>query len=194
MTQRKVLYSIFVPPGRARTLLDAVRLFARPTANYPAHVTVRGPYAEPADSAKWDAAVRGQVIDIDGLGTFFEGAQNTVFLKAFSDAIRAVWDKPDFPGYNPHLTVCDAQSRPFAEAVLSALSACSPRLSFRAEGLEMMVLGNGRSQLRETYDPGRLADFMKRPPALADIDAADDVTRIRWVSELAVHLADADRC
>jgi hypothetical protein len=193
MTHRKVLYSIFVPPGRARTLLDAVRLFARPTAKYPAHVTVRGPYAEPADPTEWEAVVRGQLIDIGGVSTFFEEGQNTVFLKVHSAAVRAVWDKPDYPDYNPDLTVCDAPSRPFAEGILAVLSAHSPRFSFRAEGLQMMVLGNGRSLLRETYEPGRLREFMKHPPALSDIDAADDATRIGWVAEVAVHLPDAGR-
>src|SRR4051812_811014 len=123
MTQRKVLYSVFVPPCRARTILDAVRLFAKPTAKYPAHVTVRGPYAEPADTAEWEAALRGQTVHVDGVGTFFGEAQSTVFLKAHSDAIRAAWDKPDYPDYNPHLTVCDAASRPFAEGILAVLSA-----------------------------------------------------------------------
>src|SRR5947209_5197903 len=61
MAHRKVLYAIFVPPGRARMLLDTVRLFARPTAKYPAHVTVRGPYEEPADPTEWDAVIRGQL-------------------------------------------------------------------------------------------------------------------------------------
>jgi hypothetical protein len=193
MAQRKVLYSIFVPPGRARTLLDAIRLFARPTAKYPAHVTVRGPYAEPADMTEWESVVCGQRIDINGVGTFFENDQNTVFLKVHSAAVRAVWDKPDYPDYNPHLTVCDALSRLFAEGVLAVLSAHPPRFSFRAEGLEMMVLGNGRSLLRETYEPSRLREFMKHPPTLADIDAAADATRIGWVAEVAVHLADAGR-
>jgi len=188
MTERKVLYSIFVPPGRARTVLDAIRLFAKPSSKYSAHVTVRGPYPDLLDPTPWSGWVRGQLIEIGGVGTFFEGSQNTVYLSVYSPAIRAVWDKPDYPDYNPHLTVYDGPSRVFAESLRSVLIARNPRLSFHAEGLEPMQIGNGYLPLRESYDPAELGAFLTRPPTMAEIDAADDAIRLSWIAELADHL------
>jgi hypothetical protein len=189
MTQQRVLYAIYVPPGRARTLIDSIRLFARPQLKHPAHVTVRGPYPDYQDPRQWSAEVRGQTVRVGGVGTFFEDRQNTVFLHVESDALTRVWHKPDYPTGFPHLTIYDGESRCFADSLQGILAERNPRFTFVATGLEPMVLGNGQRPLRTFYDPSELTEFMTVPPTLPEIDAADDDIRLSWISALSEHLS-----
>jgi hypothetical protein len=185
MKQLKVFYSIYVPTGPIRTALDAIRLFARPQTKHPAHITVRGPYSDYRDPRMWTAAVRGQCVEVGGVGTFFGPDQNTVFLRADAPAIRLIWDKPDFPDYNPHLTIYDGESRDFAESLRAILVQKDPRFSFAASGMEPMVSGNGPAPLITWYDPIELAPYMASPPNRHELVAADEPTRLSWVEELA---------
>lgn len=192
MNELRVLYAIYVPPGQIRTLLDAIRLFARPQTKHPAHITVRGPYPDYQDPRDWSVKVKGQPIDVGGVGTFFGPEQNTVFLRVDSPAVRAVWHKPDYPDeYNPHLTIYDGPSQPFAEALRDLLTGKEPRFTFLATGLEPMVLGNGPRPLIAWYDPSELTGFLALPPTLPELGAADEGTRLSWIGELAESLASA---
>jgi hypothetical protein len=189
MNKIRVFYAVYVPSGRVRILLDAIRLFARPQAKHAAHITVRGPYADYQDPREWSAKVTGQPIEVGGVGTFFGPGQSTVFLSVDSPAIRSVWHKPDFPEGKPHLTIYDGDKRPFAESLRDVLAAKDPRFTFSATGVEPIVSGNGPRLLRSAYDPSELADVLDRPPDLAEVDSADDATRLSWIEDLADHLA-----
>jgi hypothetical protein len=191
MKQISVLYAIYVPPGRQRLLLDAIRLFAHPQAKHTAHITVRGPYSEYQDPRAWSTLLRGQRIDLGGVGTFFESGrnQNTVFLSANAEAIRMLWYKPDYPGpYNPHLTIYDGGSRAFAEVLRDVMTTKDPHLHFVAGGLEPLVLNNGPRPLRAMYDPSEFVELLHNPPTLAELDAASDDVRMSWIAELAENL------
>lgn len=184
----RVFYNVYVPPGKTRTLLDTVRLIANPAAKHPVHITVRGPYSDYQDPRGWSAAVQGQRVHVGGVGTFFGPSQNTVLLKVKSPAIQAIWHKPDYPGYNPHVTIYDGDSRPFAEALRDVLEPRDPTFTFQATGMEPLVSGNGRPPLRYFFDPEDVAPFLGHPVSLAEIDTADASSRLSWIAVLAEQL------
>lgn len=185
----QVLYCVFIPPGKARTLLDAIRLIANPATKHPAHITVRGPYDDYQDPRKWSAEVKGQLIQVGGVGDFFQPRQNTVLLKVESPAVKAIWHKPDYPGYNPHVTIYDGDSRPFAEALRNALKMHDPTFAFQATGIEALVSGSGLRALRHFFSPKDIAPILGRQISLDEIDAADDATRLSWIDTLAEQLS-----
>ena len=191
MNQMQVFYTIYVPPGPIRSALDAVRLFARPQTKHPAHITVRGPYSDYQDPRRWSSEVRGKAIEVGGVGTFWEPDQNTVFLHVDSPAIRSVWHKPDYPDYNPHLTVYDGPSRVLAESLRDLLACKDIRFTFSPSGVEPMVSGSGPRPLITWYDPSELAPFMELPPTQDEVISADESARLSWIEELADHLVSA---
>ena len=188
MNELRVFYAIYVAPGPFRSALDAIRMIARPQARHAAHVTVRGPYSDYRDPREWSAAIRGKPIDIGGIGTFFDGDQNTVFLHVESPDLQLLWDKPDYPAYNPHLTIYDGPSRSFAESLRDLLAAREPQFTFLASGVEPMVSGNGLPPLITRYEPSDLAPFMAHPPTRSDVEGADVAARLAWIAELADYL------
>jgi len=184
----RVFYSLYVPPGRVRTLFDAIRLIGNHAAKHPAHITVRGPYPDYQDPRRWSVAVQGQKIRVGGVGTFFGPNQSTVLLKVESPIIESLWHKPDYSGYNPHVTIYDGDSRPFAEALRDILEPLDPTFTFQATGMEPLVSGNGRPPLRHFFDPESVASFLGQPVSLAEIDTADESTRLSWIAALAEQL------
>lgn len=185
MNPMRVFYSVYVPSGKARTLLDAIRLIANPATKHPAHITVRGPYSDYQDPRRWSALIQGQQVRVGGVGTFFGPNQNTVLLRVEAPAIQAVWYKPDFSDYNPHITIYDGGSRSFAESLQDVLKNHDLTFAFRATGLEPLVSGNGRPPLRYFFDPEDMATVLGQSVSLAEIDAADEPTRLAWVNVLA---------
>src|SRR2546423_157 len=181
MNELKVLYVLYVPPGRVRTLLDAIRLFARPQTKHPAHITVRGPYPDYQDPRDWSAKIRGRRIEVGGVGTFFGPQQHTVYLRAESPMIRELWDKPDYPSGLAHLSIYNGESRSFADALTALLAERNPQFAFTGTGLEPLVMGNGPRLLRAGYDPSELTAFLDRPPTLDELDSADEKTRLAWI-------------
>ena len=184
----RVFYSVYLPPGRTRTLLDAIRVIANPATKHSAHITVRGPYTDYQDPRRWSAGVQGQRVHVGGVGTFFGPSQNTVLLKVEASAIQALWYKPDYSGYNPHVTIYDGNSRQFAEGLLDVLTPQNLTFDFHATGLEPLVSGNGRSPLGYFFDPKDVAPFLGHPVSLEEIVTADESTRLSWIAGLAEQL------
>jgi hypothetical protein len=190
MNEKKVIYAIYVPASPERTILDAIRLFANPQAKHAAHVTVRGPYDDYQDPRDWSAQVKGHVINVGGVDTFpDDGDEKILFLRVDSPAVRAVWHKPDYPDeYNPHLTIYRGKKESLAARLLNLLKENNPRITFRATGVEPIVLGNGPRPLRAWYDPAELKGFMAQPPTPSELQDADDTSRLSWIRELIAHL------
>lgn len=184
----RVFYCIYVPAGKIRTVLDSIRLIANPATKHTAHITVRGPYSDYQDPRAWSLAVQRQRIQVGGVGTFFGSGQNTVLLNVEAPVIQTLWHKPDYPEYNPHLTVYDGDSRLFAEALRDVLDSRDPMFTFHAVGMEPMVSDNGRPSLRHFFDAEIVERLLGQPVSLAEIDSADQSTRLSWITALAEHL------
>jgi hypothetical protein len=194
MRKLNVLYAIFVPGGIHRRLLDAIRLFASPKVRHAAHITVRGPYDDFQDPTRWSARVRGRDVTVGGIGEFFEGEQNTIYLKVRSEAVREIWEKRDYPDYSPHVTLFNEKGpefRGYAEALRALVLRYPILFTFHAEGLEPIVLERKPLPLRVDYDPEDLAAFLPNPPSIAEVDAADEQTRLGWIEALAKALVAA---
>ena len=192
-TQR-VFYVVYLPAGEFRTCLDALRVIARPQTRFPAHLTVRGPYAEAADVSPHSDRIRDAIVRIAGVGIFDGAGQNTVFLHCSCPDLLSVWDKPDY-GYNPHITLYDGDSLDFAEALYDVLEQAQLRHSFRARGLEPLVSRRGDTAppVRDRLDSAALAEIFGVWPSTVDIDAMDDGQRLEWVARIAHHLGCADK-
>jgi hypothetical protein len=115
--------------------------FANPSQKRSAHVTIAGPILTKPDKIelpKWPL-----YLSVLGPGTFFNERQNTVFLKCDSEWLRNYWAKKEY-GYNPHITIYDGSSRPFAERLMLTLK--SHRLFFELVADEIDVIGSHKGQ------------------------------------------------
>lgn len=115
-------------------LRAALEQRARPA---PAHITLRGPYAEMPEQRLLEEMrehLQGYGVVIGGVGRFELANGFVVYLKAHSPVFEALWWKRDFPeakhGRNPHVTVFETASASAADAVQSFL---------RSEKIELMT-------------------------------------------------------
>ena len=130
----RVFYVVYPEDPAIRAWLNLLRVLANPHEKEPAHVTVRGPYRQryrlPADSH----AVRGTTVHVPGADAFLGERQCTVILRCEAEQLRSLWRKPDYPGFTPHLTICDGLPRALSEEIL-AIARAIPPFSFRASAL-----------------------------------------------------------
>ena len=102
-----------------QSCLDAMVFFANPREKDSAHITIGGPFSGPEEKPG-GAEILGTTINVLGAGHFLGQNQNTVFLKCTSRYLEKYWNKKDF-GYNPHITIYDGKSKPFAEKLFQVL-------------------------------------------------------------------------
>src|SRR6185369_6848935 len=132
-------FVLYPPRRREQALLDVMRLLCAPHVQSHAHITVRGPYAaKPLDSRDWRKVTNIRVT-VAGVGTFFEGKQNTVFLRCESPDLPSIWWKRDYKDGLPHITIYDGPSRQFAESVVRILEAETWNFMFVADRLREYV-------------------------------------------------------
>jgi hypothetical protein len=134
---------IYPEEGETRACLDAMILFANPNEKDGAHITIRGPLRTRIDVERISSKIRGTTISVVGAGGFFEGRQNTVILKCGAPEMRKYWHKPDYE-FNPHITIYDGPSRPFAEKLLEVLNRY--RLFFTIVAGDCKLIGSSPGQ------------------------------------------------
>ena len=118
-----VFYGLYVENERLAAAFDVIRFFSEPNFFRRAHITVRGPYADDRMIGidKTLQKKRYEIFFVEP-GAFFDGRQNTVYLKCDIPGIEEVWDKPDYGGQiTPHLTFYDGRDRGFAYYLLDEL-------------------------------------------------------------------------
>src|SRR2546430_8610144 len=129
-----LFYVLHIQDQTLSGCLEAIRFLSNPFEKQRAHITVRGPYRKRIHVQNLNRQISGDTISINRVGNFFDYGQNTVFFECSSPNLKNIWKKPDFP-FNPHLTIYDSGSRPFAERLFKILSKHRFNLSFKAEAL-----------------------------------------------------------
>jgi 2'-5' RNA ligase len=136
----RFFYGLYVKNEELAASLDLIRFLAEPKFFRRAHITVRGPYTQRiADQIASISRGKTYQIVFGGIGNFFEGKQNTVFLKCEVPGIEEVWSKPDFGNkITPHVTFYDGTERTFAYGILNELN--SYRWDFSVESTVLMEI------------------------------------------------------
>ena len=188
---KRVFYVVHFRDKRLQAAFDAMRLIANPHEKNRAHITVRGPYRQRYDVRGLDRKIRDTEIVTDGVGSFFDGDQNTVFIGCRSRELREVWLKRDF-GFRPHVTIYDGSSRGFADLLYGRLLDLGIRFRFRVGGLLPLpsVKGQYSMDLRHAFDATFVADITGARLDMADVDALSEEQRIGLVESLAGSLPE----
>ncbi|MBY0295634.1 MAG: 2'-5' RNA ligase family protein [Methylobacterium sp.] len=145
-------YGIYLTNNRISAALDIVRFLAEPDSLRFCHITMRGPYSQKLpdnwvqeQNKRFSADLS---VELSGTGSFFEGSQNTVFLKVKLGRLESLVHKPDFKGGLAHITLYDGKDRWLAEQILTLLYRYDFHFSLPVSGLELI---RKKSPLAENY-------------------------------------------
>ncbi len=133
-----IIYAIRIKEICIADILNYAKQVCSPFSKTEIHLSVRGPYKRklPQKSiTKYNKEIENRIININGVGNFFEDKQLTVFLNCESDVIKKVWSKSNY-GYNPHMTLYDGDDSIFARKLYDSLNEMHIKLSFTATSLE----------------------------------------------------------
>ncbi len=187
----KVFYVVCFADQGIEDCLQAIRLLCNPKAKWRPHITVRGPYKRKYNLEAAARKIKGSRISIHHAGTFFAKNQHTVFLKCVSDALRAIWKKPDFAGYVPHLTLYDGDSREFATALFERLESMDLHFDGEAEGL--MPIESQKGQYALPLDPPFASEIVStaigKPLDRDTLDGLPLLERLSFIERLLLTLA-----
>ena len=191
-TWRRIFYVVYLGDERLQGILNTMRFIADPDEKFCAHITIRGPYPQKYDLRAMDRKVRGAEVVADGVGSFFDADQNTVFIKCRSDLLRHVWRKPDY-GFNPHITIYDGSSRAFAEVLLDRLDHLELRFSFSVGPLLPLVsLKNQQSmELSQSFNEALMADVVGSHVGASEVHTLSVDQRVSLIELFARKLAEA---
>ena len=126
----RVFYVVYPDEPGLCAWLNLLRALANPHEKEPAHVTVRGPYRQRYRLPQAAGSVRGSTVHVPGADAFLSDKQSTVILRCQAEQLRGLWRKPDYPGFTPHLTLCDGLPRALSEEILD-IARSIPPFSFR---------------------------------------------------------------
>ena len=134
--------------ARIQTCLNAIIYLANSNEKEQAHITFQGPFEKVGDAHKAILGLdaRSSVIRFNGVGSFINERQSTVYLNVECDFVRRHWKKA--AGFDtPHLTIYDGKSRSFAESLLEALSKFRLQFEVPAGSIETAQSVSGQSRL-----------------------------------------------
>jgi 2'-5' RNA ligase len=126
-----------------RATLNALRLIADSRQRNLSHITVKGPYTtNQKKRLLMDSdEVKGTDLKVIGTGNFFEGTQNTVFLKCEdNEDLYNIWkskEEKSFKEFHPHITIYDGNDRVYAQRIYDSLKSYRINFSFKVDKLEI---------------------------------------------------------
>lgn len=189
-SRKRYFYVVYFLDTTVQALLDAIRLLSNPQEKGRAHITVRGPYSRQQRFSKLGELLQGTEVLADGLGAFFEGSQNTVYIRCNSESIRKVWKKSDY-GYTPHIALYDGDSREFAEQLLVKLQpALGRQFQIKADGLSPMLSQQGQRScdLLGAFDSRLVSRILGRELEADNLKELSTSTRLDYIGVLAQNL------
>ena len=166
MEVNRLFYVIYVKDESIRTLIDGIRFLADPKQKYQAHLTVRGPYkgkrAPKKFEGDWNTSIRNHDIHINGLGTFFNDSQNTVYLNCDGgEPLKSVWKKKDYKDYNPHITLYNGKDRKYAEQLKEVLNNFNLNFDLDVDELEVLKPPSVKNQL-DLFDEPYVSAYLDK--------------------------------
>jgi hypothetical protein len=172
-----------------KACLDALVYFANPREKDAAHITLRGPSTARNGLSQIADRIVGARISIVGADSFFEGSQNTVFLRCGADEIKKYWNKPEYP-FNPHLTIYDGDSREFARSVLLILE--KNRLFFEIVVGECRIVnsvpGQKSMQLALEIEKKMIEEMTDEDVELDSVSRIPEWRRLMFIDRICNHL------
>lgn len=184
----RVFYVLYPMDPRVHAWLNLLRFLANPHARFIAHLTVRGPYKQRYHMENAAAAIAGRPLTIAGVDAFMQSGQTTALLRCADDIVlRQIWRKPDYPGFNPHITICDGLPDEYTKKVLAALEGVTA-FTFRATGLHPLVTKPAQadaSLIRAINTPLVIPGSQEERLDVEQIQKADESLRLRWLKRVA---------
>lgn len=114
------------------------RAFDCPARGPGIHITLRGPYYNynkitKEDISGFERTLSQDPITIQGIDMFQNETENIVYIGAYSNSLKQVWWKPDFPfkdfGFHPHISLYKTPDLAFARTISDFL---------RGEGIKLL--------------------------------------------------------
>lgn len=186
----KLFYVIFVKDEILGSYLNAIRYLSNPNEKHNAHITVRGPYKVQIDVSRYNKIINNEIISIKEVGTFFEGEQNTVFLRCESEKLEEVWQKPDY-GYNPHITLYDGKSKNFARDLVKILNSHLINFSFKADKLSLLQSIKGQSDYRLSLEANLkyIGAIIEKSLSHTLVEKMTEEQRLELIDKITDHLS-----
>ena len=187
-----LFYGVYLKDRSLSTALDYIRLLAEPKYFRRTHVTVRGPYKRKLnlhEESELNKKFRrsGEILEIDGVGCFYEGDQSTIYLKCAIPGVMSVWRKPDFRNSFPHITLYDGNDRAFAEELKKIVSAVDWKFSVYVTGIRLIVSKRESNSIMEVLweEPLKVGNkFVDGSKLLEIANCKNKNERLEWIKKL----------
>lgn len=139
----KFFFVIYPGDEVIKSILDGMRLIADPSQKNFSHITVKGPYVtkQKKQLIEDNELVKGQEIQVLGVGKFFANKQSTVFFRCEDNKeLYEVWKSKKertYKDFHPHITIYDGDNREFACKLYDTINNYDIHFYFIAKELEM---------------------------------------------------------
>lgn len=183
----RVFYGLWPNNPKQQSWLNILRFLADPGQKTIAHLTVRGPYKQRYQLKSATSLIKGRTLHITGADSFRSPTQSTAILKcANDDILRKIWHKPDYPGFTPHITICDGLDHEYTQKVMNTCANIRP-FSFQVNTLEPIITKplQAHLSLSNSVDLELLSTIIRSHAAIDTIKNTNQETRLFWL-DLAV--------
>jgi len=168
--------------------LNLLRFLASPQQKLIAHLTVRGPYRQRYAMIAASRAIKGHTLQVIGADMFLGPGQATAILTCAPDeALRKVWYKPDYPGFNPHMTISDGLPESLTREILAACSQIRP-FRFVSTPLVPIITKPPQAELSlaNNVDFELLGQILGSAFDAGKVYQAQESTRLEWLRKTVV--------
>lgn len=192
MKKANCFYVVYPSDEKIKSLISGIRVLSDQNQRTQAHITVRGPYTKKLSSKFINKASRlifKSEVEIHSIASFFEGKQNTVFLSCISPALKPIWKKKSYKGFNPHITIYDGENRSLASNIKSILTENFRGFNFMIEKLEWLEPNDMGEldlfHLKTNFDFSNISEYLKTEITYDILLTISNEQRLRLIEKLA---------
>lgn len=185
----EIYYVVYIRGEVVADCLNAIRCLIKPKTKHPAHITVRGPYAQEIDIGPFNKQVSGIPLLLNGVGRFINPGQHVVYLSCDAPKLKDIWWKPDY-SFVPHLTLYNGTSQEQADEIFDIANQYTYRLCFKAIRLEPLIIGGEPHRSRRArFDENRISAIAKERVSQETIATSSYRQKINAINLLLQHLS-----